>query len=66
MFPLEAGPRRYAVIALGLMVAGVVLFVLEERVAAMAIGGLGAVIAAAIAFYAIGRSEDLDRERGRG
>jgi len=59
---LRLVPRPLAAIALGLVVAGVVLLALGEDVAALAVGGLGAVLAAGAVFYAVGRSEDLDRE----
>ena len=58
-------PRHYAALAIGLIVAGIVLLALGEEVGALAVGGVGAVIAVALAFYAVGRSEDVDRERGR-
>ena len=52
-----------ASIALGLVAAGIGLLLLGEDVAALAVGGLGAVILVALAFYAVGRSEDVGRER---
>jgi hypothetical protein len=56
-------PRPWASIALGLIAAGIGLGLLGEPVAALAVGGLGAIIAVALAFYAVGRSEDVERER---
>ena len=58
-------PRHYAALAIGLIVAGIILLALGEEVGALAIGGLGAVLAVTLAFYAVGRSEDVDRERDR-
>jgi hypothetical protein len=58
-------PRPWAVAAAGLLVAGIVLLILGADVAALFVGGLGAVLAVALAFYAVGRSEDVERERER-
>ena len=56
-------PRPLAAVAAGLLLAGIVLAVLGEDVGAMGVGGLGAVLAVGAVFYAVGRSEDLERER---
>jgi uncharacterized membrane protein YccC len=60
---LHLVPRPWAAVAAGLLVAGVILLVLGEEVAALFVGGLGALLAVALAFYAVGRSEDVERER---
>ena len=56
-------PKPWLSIALGLVAAGIGLLLLGEDVAALAVGGLGAIILVALAFYAVGRSEDVERER---
>ena len=61
--------RRFAP-AVGLIVAGlVVLAIGGDRVAAdavaLALMGVGGVLAVAAAFWEIGRSEDRDRRSGR-
>jgi membrane-bound ClpP family serine protease len=60
---LRLVPRPWAAVAVGLLVAGIVLLVLGADVAAFFVGGLGAVLVVALAFYAVGRSEDVERER---
>jgi hypothetical protein len=60
---LRLVPRPWLSIAAGLIAAGIGLGLLGEDVAALAVGGLGAVVLVALAFYAVGRSEDLERER---
>jgi hypothetical protein len=60
---LRLVPRPWAAVAAGLVVAGVVLLVIGADVAALFVGGLGAVLLVALAFYAVGRSEDVERER---
>ena len=58
-----------AAAALALLVAGLILFPLTDTAAgdtvAFALVGLGGVLLASLAFYAVGRSEDRDRERDR-
>lgn len=59
-------PRSWVYATLALVVAGVVLLVLGDgtiEVVGFALLGLGAVLGTALAFYAVGRSEDIDRER---
>ena len=56
-------PKPWLSIALGLIALGIGLGLMGEDVAALAVGGLGAVILVALAFYAVGRSEDVERER---
>ena len=53
-----------------LIVAGVILLVASggdgtAGVVGFGLLGLGAVVGTALAFYAVGRSEDIARERGR-
>jgi uncharacterized membrane protein len=60
---LRLVPPVPAVIALGFVVAGIVLLALGENVGAFAILGVGAVLIVGLAFYAVGRSEDVERER---
>jgi uncharacterized membrane protein YccC len=62
-------PRWAAILAAALVLAGIVLGGVGDGavdVAGFAAGGLGLVVGIAVAFYAVGRSEDLDRERRRG
>ena len=56
-------PRPLTAIGLGLLVAGIVLLALGEEVGAFGVGGLGAVLLVGALFYAVGRSEDVERER---
>jgi hypothetical protein len=56
-------PKPWLSIAAGLIAAGIGLGLLGEEVAALAVGGLGAILLVALAFYAVGRSEDVERER---
>jgi hypothetical protein len=56
-------PKPWLSIAAGLIAAGIGLGLLGEEVAALAVGGLGAIILVSLAFYAVGRSEDVERER---
>jgi hypothetical protein len=56
-------PKPWLSIALGLIAGGIGLGLLDAGVAALAVGGLGAIILVALAFYAVGRSEDVERER---
>ena len=62
---LRLVPRPLAAVAIGLMIAGAVLLALGEEVGALGVGGVGAILAVGAAFYAVGRSEDLDREAER-
>jgi hypothetical protein len=59
------------VVATGVMIlAGIVLLVVTDGGVGGAIGfgllGLGAIVGTSLAFYAVGRSEDIDRERRSG
>jgi 4-hydroxybenzoate polyprenyltransferase len=56
-------PKPWLSIALGLVAAGIGLALLGEEIGALAVGGLGAIILVALAFYTVGRSEDVERER---
>ena len=52
------------------IIAGIILLVATDGdstggVIGFALLGLGAVVGTALAFYAVGRSEDIARERGR-
>jgi hypothetical protein len=60
---LKLVPRRWAAVAAGLIVASIVLLALEQNVGAFATFGLGAVILVALAFFAVGHSEDVDRQK---
>jgi uncharacterized membrane protein YccC len=56
-------PRPWAALAVALLLAGLLLLVFGEDLGALLAGGLGAVLAVALAFYVVGRSEDVERER---
>ena len=65
MASLVPRPWLYATVAL--VVVGVVLLATQDgtvEVIGFASLGLGAVLGTALAFYAVGRSEDVARERG--
>jgi hypothetical protein len=61
---LRLVPRPLVTVGIGLVVAGFVLLAAGAEVGALAVGGLGAVLLAGAVFYAVGRSEDVERERG--
>ena len=61
---LQYVPRVPAAVAVVLVLAGVAFGLAGEPAAALIAGGLGGIFAAGVAFYAVGRSEDVDRERG--
>ena len=68
---LELVPRPPAVASVAAVVAGIVLLAIGEdfsatEVAGFILLGLGGIGLVALAFYAVGRSEDLDRERRPG
>ncbi len=67
---LKLVPRWALAAALALLVAGLILFPLtdspEGDTVAFALVGLGGIALASLAFYAVGRSEDVDRERESG
>ena len=56
-------PRGWTAVGLGLIFASIVLLALEENVGAFATLGLGAILLVAAAFFAVGRSEDADRQK---
>lgn len=60
-------PRPWLIAAAVAIVAGIVLLVVADgtlEVIGFGLLGLGAVVGTALAFYAVGRSEDVARERG--
>ena len=60
-------PRPWIAATVALVVAGIVLLAATDgtaEVIGFACLGLGAVAGTALAFYAVGRSEDVARERG--
>ena len=57
-------PTPPAVLAGVLLVAAIPLLALGLEVVALVVGGLGGILAIGVAFYTVGRSEDVDRERG--
>ena len=59
-------PRPWIVAGVVLLVAGVVIAAIADGkgdVVGFGVGGAGAVLLVALAFYAVGRSEDRDREQ---
>ena len=60
-------PRPALAAALALLVAGLILFPLTDSATgdtiAFALVGLGGILLASLAFYVVGRSEDVARER---
>jgi hypothetical protein len=59
-------PRPWLIVGVALLVAGVVIGAIADGkgdVVAFGVGGAGAVLLVALAFYAVGRSEDRDREQ---
>ncbi|HEX8119932.1 MAG TPA: hypothetical protein VF549_01585 [Solirubrobacteraceae bacterium] len=59
-------PRPWLVAGLVLLVAGIVLAAVGDHkldVAGFGVGGAGAIVLVGLAFYAVGRSEDRDREQ---
>ena len=62
----ELVPRPWLIAGVVLLLAGTVLAIVGDGkadVAAFGIGGAGAIALTALAFYAVGRSEDRDREQ---
>jgi hypothetical protein len=66
---LKLIPRPAAAVALACFLAGVILFPLTESATgdtiAFVLLGLGSILLSALAFYVVGRSEDVERERER-
>ena len=59
-------PRPWLIIGAVLLVAGIVLAAAGDGkadVAGFVVGGAGAILLVSLAFYAVGRSEDRDREQ---
>ena len=59
-------PRPWIAVGVALLVAGVVIAAVADGkgdVVGFGVGGAGAVVLVALAFYAVGRSEDRDREQ---
>ena len=68
---LDLVPRPAAIASVVAIVAGVVLIAIGEdfstvEVVGIILLGLGAIALMAIAFWVVGRSEDLDREQRPG
>lgn len=57
-------PAPLLLTAAALLVAGGVLLAIGAEIGALFVGGVGAILLAGAVFYAVGRSEDLERERG--
>jgi hypothetical protein len=62
---LRLVPPGLAAVAVGLLISGGVLLAMGAEAAAFFVGGVGGILAAGAAFYAVGRSEDRDRARGK-
>jgi membrane-bound ClpP family serine protease len=60
---LKLVPRGWAAVATALILASIVLLALEQNLGAFATFGLGMVLLVGLAFFAVGRSEDIDREK---
>ena len=60
---LKHVPHGWAAVGTALILASIVLLALEQNVGAFATLGLGAIILVALAFFAVGRSEDLHRAK---
>ncbi len=63
---LDLVPRPWLILGVLLLAAGVVIGAVADGkgdVVGFAVGGAGAVLLVGLAFYAVGRSEDRDRER---
>ena len=61
---LEHVPRKTTAAAFALIAVGIVLGILGEDLLSLVVGGLGGVLVTTAAFYTVGRSEDVGRERG--
>lgn len=62
----ELVPRPWLIAGVVLVIAGIVLGAVADGTAdaiAFAIGGGGVILLVGLAFYAVGRSEDRDREQ---
>jgi hypothetical protein len=59
-------PRPWLIIGVALLVAGIAIGAIADGkgdVAGFGVGGAGLILLVGLAFYAVGRSEDLERER---
>ena len=59
-------PRPWLILGAVLLVAGIVIAAVADGkgdVVGFGVGGAGAILLVALAFYAVGRSEDRDREQ---
>ncbi|HEX2088273.1 MAG TPA: hypothetical protein VHF89_21485 [Solirubrobacteraceae bacterium] len=62
----ELVPRPWLIAGVVLLVAGVVVAAIGDGkvdVVGFGLGGAGVVLLVGLAFYAVGRSEDVDREQ---
>ena len=63
---LDLVPRPWLIAGVALLVAGVVVSIVADGkgdVVGFGLGGAGAILLVGLAFYAVGRSEDRDREQ---
>ena len=63
---LDLVPRPWLILGAVLLVAGVVIAAVADGkgdVVGFGVGGAGAVLLVGLAFYAVGRSEDRDRQQ---
>jgi hypothetical protein len=59
-------PRPWLIVGVVLLVAGIVIAAFADGkgdVVGFGVGGAGLILLVGLLFYAVGRSEDLDRER---
>ena len=59
-------PRPWLLAGVALLVVGIVIAIAADGkgdVVGFGVGGAGAILLVGLAFYAVGRSEDRDRER---
>ncbi len=66
---LDLVPRPWLIVGVVLLLAGVVVSVVADGkgdVVGFGVAGAGAILLVGLAFYAVGRSEDRDREQRPG